>query len=217
MKDKTFSHGWNTEVTRIHPWPPPAFACFECFVVCRPPTFPTHCRTPEKTDGQKTDSYYGSTRVLLSPCSIPTRVLLRSYSHPGLQNPKKTGEFSMFWKTRKTFLANRYLSHINASLSGLAVISGDSCSHSSSAARNEIGAIMTWHLSDPLRNIRRKTPRRCAMRKFLRAFFLRAPPDAASISQSPRLPVLPKDSMPLLRKYLFLFCTSVTSCFRNPP
>ena len=77
------SHGLNTDCLRVpsafHPWLPPAFVSFVYFVVCRPPDFPTHCRMQEKTNGQKTDSYYGSHSGLLSPCSIPTRLLLRFY------------------------------------------------------------------------------------------------------------------------------------------
>jgi hypothetical protein len=57
-----------------------SFALFVPFVVCYSPSFPTHCRTPEKINDQNTYSWVN-----------PSFVLGSSWVRPGLQNPKKTG------------------------------------------------------------------------------------------------------------------------------
>jgi hypothetical protein len=109
-KSEVGSHELNTDGTRIasayHPClsvAPSRFRVIRLLRGFRPRSFPTDCRMPEKRHGQKTDSYSSSTRALLPPYSIPTRVLLRSYSHSGPQNPEKTGEYREFNSPRKKF------------------------------------------------------------------------------------------------------------------
>jgi hypothetical protein len=94
MKDKRLSHGWNTDETRIASAFNPCFIrgpvrrrVIRSFRGFRPPGFPADCRTTEKTNGQRT---YFPARILLSPYSSPTAILLKSYCRPAPILPCKT-------------------------------------------------------------------------------------------------------------------------------